>query len=137
VEDQHRLITLFDYYSQITLVYSRYLNSAKRDVVAVSVVNPSEDELELKEHPESGRYTFEPDIFTLIEGISKKLRAALFQQQLFDARLAQNSSQMIGMKTASDNATELLGDLRLEYNKQRRKMIDKKIGEVFAGSALW
>jgi len=41
------------------------------------------------------------------------------------------------MKTASDNATNLLGDLRLEYNKQRRKMIDKKIGEVFAGSALW
>lgn len=137
IEDLHRLVTLFDYYAQITLVYSRYLNSAKRDIVAVSIVRPEEDELELKEHPQAGRYVFEPDIFSLIDGISRKLRAALFQQQIFDARLSQNSSQMIGMKTASDNAVDMLADLRLEYNKQRRKLIDKKISEVFAGSALW
>jgi F-type H+-transporting ATPase subunit gamma len=137
LEHLQSLISLFDYYSQITLVYSHYLNSAKRDVVAVSIVAPSEDELVLTERKGTGAYTFEPDINELISGVSQKLRAALFQQQLLDARLAQNSSQMVGMKTASDNATGLLADLRQEYNKQRRKMIDKKIGEVFAGSALW
>jgi F-type H+-transporting ATPase subunit gamma len=137
IEQLRRLIGLFDYYQEVTLLYSRYLNSAKRDVVVTSVVLPAEDSLELTEAKGKGKYTFEPDIFDLIDGISAKLRAALFQQQLFDARLAQNSSQMIGMKTASDNAVGLLADLRQEYNKQRRKMIDKKIGEVFAGSALW
>ena len=137
IGDLQRLISLFDYYSSVTLLYSRYLNSAKRDVVITSVVLPSETGLELSEGHGKGKYTFEPDIFDLIDGISSKLRAALFQQQLFDARLAQNSSQMVGMKTASDNAVGLLADLRQEYNKQRRKMIDKKIGEVFAGSALW
>jgi F-type H+-transporting ATPase subunit gamma len=54
-----------------------------------------------------------------------------------DGRLAQYSAQMLGMKAATDNAQTLLGDLRQEYNKARRKMIDKKISEVFAGSALW
>lgn len=136
IEDLQRLINLFDYYQHITLVYSRFLNSATRDVVAVSIVTPEPEIPEGVEKPK-GKYIYEPDIFELIDGISKKLRAALFQQQIFDARLAQNSAQMIGMKTASDNANNLLADLRLDYNKQRRKMIDKKIGEVFAGSALW
>ncbi len=136
IEDLRRLITLFDYYSQVTLVYSRFINTATREVVALSIVNPVPDAPQDKEKL-TGKYIFEPSVDELITGISKKLRAALFQQQIFDARLAQFSAQMIGMKTASDNATTLLGDLRLEYNKQRRKMIDKKIGEVFAGSALW
>lgn len=132
--DLQRLIRLFDYYSNVTLLYSRYINSATREVVVLSVVNPvaapTEDAPPVK-------YMYEPDIEQLIEHTTSTLRAALFQQQILDARLAQNSSQMIGMKTASDNAVGLLADLRMDYNKQRRKMIDKKISEVFAGSALW
>lgn len=136
IDDLQRLVKLFDYYLQVTLVYSRYLNSATREVVATSIVNPV-PEVSSEDEKQPGKYTFEPDLYALIDGISHKLRGALFQQQIFDARLAQNSAQMIGMKTASDNANNLLADLRIQYNKQRRKMIDKKIGEVFAGSALW
>jgi F-type H+-transporting ATPase subunit gamma len=136
IEDLKRLITLFDYYGKVTLVYSHYVNSAIRDIVALSVVSPA-----LPPDPDAkkmkGRYIFEPDIDRLIEGVTRKLQAALFQQQILDARLSQFSAQMIGMKTASDNANDLLGELRVDYNKQRRKMIDKKISEVFAGSALW
>jgi F-type H+-transporting ATPase subunit gamma len=136
MSDLIRLVNLFDYYAHITLVYSRFINTATRDVVAVSVVTPIPESLpDATKQP--GKYIFEPDIYELIKGISRTLRSALFQQQIMDARLAQFSAQMVGMKAASDNADKLLADLRLEYNKQRRKMIDKKIGEVFAGSALW
>lgn len=136
IEDLRRLINLFDYYQTITLVYSRFINTATREVVAVSVVSPVLENTE-EETKQPGKYIFDPDVDKLIEGVSKKLRAALFQQQIFDSRLAQFAAQMVGMKTASDNATKLLGELQLEYNKQRRKMIDKKISEVFAGSATW
>jgi F-type H+-transporting ATPase subunit gamma len=136
LEDLRRLVRVFDYYGQLTLVYSRFINTATRDVVATSIVNPIPEDTELDEK-QPGKYTFEPGINELIEGISSKLRAALFQQQIFDARLSQFSAQMIGMQTASDNAKTLLSDLQLEYNKQRRKLIDKKISEVFAGSATW
>jgi F-type H+-transporting ATPase subunit gamma len=136
IEDLTRLVNLFDHYAQITLVYSRYVNAATREVLVTAVVTPRVDETaETAKQP--GKYMYEPNIVQLIEGISKKLRAALFQQQMYDARLSQYAAQMIGMKTASDNAVTLLGDLRLQYNKQRRKLIDKKIGEVFAGSSLW
>jgi F-type H+-transporting ATPase subunit gamma len=139
IEDLKRLIAVFDYYGQLTLVYSRFINTATRDVVATSIVNPMVEPADPKEHhlEQPVKYTFEPNITKLIEGISKKLRAALFQQQIFDARLSQFAAQMIGMQAASDNANKLLVDLQLEYNKARRKMIDKKISEVFAGSATW
>jgi F-type H+-transporting ATPase subunit gamma len=136
IEDLKRLIGLFDYYGHVTLIYSRFINTATRDVVAISIINPVLEESE-KDKEQPGKFIFEPELNELIEGVSKKLRAALFQQQIFDARLSQFSAQMVGMKTASDNANNLLTDLRLEYNKARRKMIDKKIGEVFAGSSLW
>ena len=136
VKDLAFLVKLFDYYAHITLVYSRFINTATRDVVAISVVNPN-PEIDEDDAKQPGKYTFEPDIFELINKVSTTLRASLFQQQIFDARLSQFSAQMIGMKASSDNAEGLLADLRLEYNKQRRKLIDKKISEVFAGSALW
>ncbi|CAN5129877.1 F0F1 ATP synthase subunit gamma [soil metagenome] len=136
IDDLKRLIGMFDYYGHVTLVYSRFINTATRDVVAISIINPILEESE-KDKEQPGKFIFEPELVELIEGVSKKLRAALFQQQIFDARLSQFSAQMVGMKTASDNANNLLTDLRLDYNKARRKMIDKKIGEVFAGSSLW
>ena len=138
IADLTRLIGMFDYYTKITLIYSHYVNSATREVLNISVVAPVIEAAPLEKDSKSlGKYTYEPDIDELIEGVSKTLRAALFQQQIMDARLSQYSAQMIGMKTASDNANHLLADLRVDYNKQRRKLIDKKISEVFAGSALW
>jgi F-type H+-transporting ATPase subunit gamma len=136
ISDLMRLVRLFDFYEHITLVYSRYFNSAKQEVVVTSIVAP-ELEPSPEEEKQPGKYMFEPDIYDLIDNVSKKLRAALFQQQILDARLAQFSAQMIGMKTASDNSVKMLGELQLEYNKARRKLIDKKISEVFAGSASW
>lgn len=136
IKDLMRLIRLFDFYEHITLVYSRYFNSAKQEVVVTSVVTPEIEPLPENER-QPGKYIYEPDLYELIDDIAKKLRGALFQQQIFDSRLAQFSAQMIGMKTASDNATKLLGEMQLEYNKARRKLIDKKISEVFAGSASW
>lgn len=136
IKDLMRLIRLFDFYEHITLIYSRYFNSAKQEVVVTSVVTPEIEPMPENER-QPGKYIYEPDLYELIDDVAKKLRGALFQQQIFDSRLAQFSAQMIGMKTASDNATKLLGEMQLEYNKARRKLIDKKISEVFAGSASW
>lgn len=136
ISDLKRLIALFDYYGHVTLIYSRFINTATREVVTTTVVNPVPEESE-DSTKQPGKYTYEPDIDELIDGISRKLRGALFQQQIFDARLSQFAAQMVGMQAASENANKLLGDLQMEYNKARRKLIDKKISEVFAGSALW
>lgn len=134
--DLLRLVTMFPYYNRILLVYSRYVNTIKRDVVETLLVTPPTGNIE-ENATEEIKYIYEPSVEVLISDVSAKLRAAAFQQQILDARLSQFSAQMVGMQTASENAKILLTDLGHEYNKQRRKQIDKKISEVLAGSTLW
>jgi F-type H+-transporting ATPase subunit gamma len=146
IEDLHRLINMFPYYDRIYLIYNKYINTATREVVFLELVEPVEDEEEEKKGDEKnpketkedeGKFIFEPDIEELIVNVGSKLRYALFRQQILDSKLSLYSSQMIAMQNASDNAKELLKDLQLQYNKARRKLIDKKIQEVQAGRALW
>ncbi|PIP30857.1 hypothetical protein COZ22_02450 [bacterium (Candidatus Howlettbacteria) CG_4_10_14_3_um_filter_37_10] len=135
-QDLVRLTGVFSNYNKIILVYTRYINTVNRQVVETLLVTPPMP-IEKQKKNEKVQYLFEPSIEDLIIDVSSKLRAAAFQQQILDSRLAQYSAQMVGMQGASENAKVMLEDLGHEYNKQRRKLIDKKIGEVFAGSALW
>ena len=55
-------------------------------------------------------------------------------QQVLDAKASEHSARMVAMKTAKDNATKLLGDLTLEYNKARQAAITQEILEIAAAS---
>jgi F-type H+-transporting ATPase subunit gamma len=135
-DDLLRLVKTFSHYDRILMIYARYINTITRDVVQTLLIAPPVKE-EQEGKDKKVKFIFEPNIDDLINDISSSLRAAAFHQQILDSRLSQYSAQMVGMQAASENAKVMLGDLGHEYNKQRRKMIDKKIGEVFAGSALW
>lgn len=135
--DLLRLVEMFPYYDRIMLVYTRYINTVNRVVVETMLVVPPTRSNEVQDPKEKIKFVFEPSLEVLIKDIEAKLRAATFQQQILDSRLAQFSAQMVGMQAATENAKTLLTDLTQDYNKQRRKIIDKKISEVFAGSALW
>ncbi|MGI5828380.1 MAG: F0F1 ATP synthase subunit gamma [Patescibacteria group bacterium] len=146
IEDLRRLITMFVYYDEIYLIYSKYINTTTREVVFLELAEPAleedEDEKvrqerEKKEEETEGKFLFEPNIDDLIENITSKLRYALFRQQILDSKLSLYTAQMVAMQTATENADQLLKDLQMEYNKARRKLIDKKIQEVQAGRALW
>lgn len=136
-KDLLQLVEMFPYYDRIMLIYTRYINTINREVAETLLVVPPARFSEPPDPKEKIKFIFEPSVEELIKDVSAKLRAAAFQQQILDSRLAQFSAQMVGMQAATENAKTLLEDLNHEYNKQRRKMIDKKISEVFAGSALW
>lgn len=137
IEDLRPLIGMFYHYDQIYMVYSKYINTATREVVFLELAVPHIKEAELKKEQTEGKFIFEPSIEELIRSITAKLRYALFRQQILDSKLSLYTAQMMAMKTAADNADDLLKDLQMQYNKARRKLIDKKIQEVQAGRALW
>lgn len=131
------LIGMFYYYDQIFLLYSHYLNTTTRIANFVELAVPNLTEVQTKIDLEEGKYIFEPDLEELIRQVNSRIRYALFRQQILDSKLSLYTAQMIAMKTAADNAKDLLADLKLDYNKARRKLVDKKINEVQAGRALW
>lgn len=137
IENVRPLASMFYRYDQIYLLLNQYQNTTTRNVAFLELVLPHIETTQAEIEAKEGEFIFEPNLEELIKSISAKLKYALFRQQLLDSKLALYSAQMIAMQTASDNAKDLLLDLKHEYNKARRKLIDKKIQEVQAGRSLW
>ena len=77
---------------------------------------------------------FEPDAQTVLESLLPLYINREAYQHVLDAKASEHSSRMVAMKTAKDNATKLLGDLTLEYNKARQAGITQEILEIAAAA---
>ena len=77
---------------------------------------------------------FEPDAQTILDSLLPLYVNREVYQHVLDAKASEHSSRMVAMKTAKDNATKLVGDLTLEYNKARQAGITQEILEIAAAS---
>ncbi len=77
---------------------------------------------------------FEPGPEAVLEALLPLYVNREIHQQVLDAKASEHSARMVAMKTAKDNATKLLGDLTLEYNKARQAAITQEILEIAAAS---
>ena len=77
---------------------------------------------------------FEPSATAVLNSLLPFYVNHQFHQLVLSAKASEHSARMVAMKTAKDNATELLGDLTLEYNKARQAAITQEILEIAAAS---
>jgi F-type H+-transporting ATPase subunit gamma len=77
---------------------------------------------------------FEPDAQTVLENLLPFYVNRYVYQIILSAKASEHSARMVAMKTAKDNATKLIGDLTLEYNKARQAGITQEILEIAAAS---
>ncbi len=77
-------------------------------------------------------FLFEPDPQTVLEALLPLYVNREIYQHILDAKASEHSARMVAMKTAKDNATNLIGDLTLEYNKARQAGITQEILEIAA-----
>jgi len=80
----------------------------------------------------SQQMLFEPDPVTVLSALLPLYINREIHQQVLDAKASEHSARMVAMKTAKDNASKLLGDLTLEYNKARQAAITQEILEIAA-----
>ena len=83
-------------------------------------------------NPSEQQMIFEPDPHTVLNALLPLYVNREIHQQVLDAKASEHSARMVAMKTAKDNATKLLGDLTLEYNKARQAAITQEILEIAA-----
>jgi F-type H+-transporting ATPase subunit gamma len=76
---------------------------------------------------------FEPNATQVLEALLPFYINRYIYQLVLSAKASEHSARMVAMKTAKDNATKLLGDLTLEYNKARQAGITQEILEIAAG----
>ena len=79
-------------------------------------------------------YLYEGDIETLIEALLARYIEALVYQAVIENNACEQAARMIAMKSATDNASELISDLKRVYNKARQAAITQEISEIVGGA---
>lgn len=119
-------------YDKVELVYNQFLNAATQ-------INATEQFLPVElETEEQGKqyydYIFEPSKEFLIKELIPKSLKIQFYKAMLDSHAAEHGARMTAMHQATDNATELLKDLTLQYNKVRQASITNEILEIVSGA---
>ncbi len=78
--------------------------------------------------------TIEPSIEVLLESTVMRLLDAQIYQALLEAAASEHSMRMLAMKNATDNATDIIDDLTLEYNNARQAAITQELAEITGGA---
>jgi F-type H+-transporting ATPase subunit gamma len=118
------------------LVYNRFVNTMKQEPTLTKLLPLSqmEDELEanLKTHWD---YIYEPDAKPVVDAMLMRYIESLVYQAVAENIACEQSARMVAMKSASDNAKNVIGELKLIYNKTRQAAITKELSEIVAGAA--
>jgi F-type H+-transporting ATPase subunit gamma len=80
-------------------------------------------------------YIYEPDAKTVIDQLMIRYVEALIYQAVAENMASEQSARMVAMKAASDNAGNLIDELKLVYNKTRQAAITKELSEIVGGAA--
>lgn len=121
---------------ELYIIYNKFVNILEQQVTVRKVLPLTETDIQT-DHSESAlaSYEFEPDKETILETILPQYAESLIYGALLDAKASEHAARMTAMKAATDNATELVGDLQLQYNRLRQAAITQEITEIVGGAS--
>jgi len=120
-------------FDKVVLVYNRFKNAATQ-IVTTEQFLPVVTEVDTESNGSSTDYFFEPSKEEILgEIIPKSLKTQLFKA-LLDSFASEHGARMTAMHKATDNATDLIKELKLTYNKARQASITKEILEIVGGA---
>jgi len=120
-------------YKKVYLVYNEFVNAAVQNVQSYQYLPFSMPKTETSS-PGSMQYLLEPDAISLIYTLIPEMLHATLFQVILESQASENGARMTSMHKATDNATELINDLQLMYNKARQTAITNEIIEVTSGA---
>jgi F-type H+-transporting ATPase subunit gamma len=80
-------------------------------------------------------YIYEPDAATVLEHVLGRYIESVVYQGVLENLASEHAARMVAMKAASDNASKVIGELTLVYNKARQAAITQEISEIVGGAA--
>jgi F-type H+-transporting ATPase subunit gamma len=130
-----RLITddfLAGTYARVDILYSHFVStlSQKPSMIELLPVSPSEDTAGIP----GNQFIFEPSPAAVLEQLLPRYVATRLFQAVLESKASEESSRMVAMKNATENAEELIEDLTLAYNKVRQSNITREMIEIASGA---
>ena len=119
---------------RLFLVHNEFV-SAMSQKPEVTQLLPASVELEEGELQEHWDYIYEPDAAELLDDVLGRYIESLVYRGAVENLACEMAAKMVAMKSATDNAGEIIDGLQLEYNKARQAAITQEISEIVGGAA--
>jgi F-type H+-transporting ATPase subunit gamma len=135
---------LLDQYAEgklnaVYIAYTRFVNTMRQEPVVEQLLPLSAAKMEAESKAAGGEpgwdYIYEPDAQTVIDDLLLRYVEALVYQAVAENMASEQSARMVAMKAATDNAGNLIAELKLVYNKTRQAAITKELSEIVSGAA--
>lgn len=118
---------------RIYIAYNNFVNTMTQEPTIDQLVPiVGEPDTELKRHWD---YLYEPDSKEVLDGLLTRYIESLVYQAVVENGACEQSARMVAMKSATDNAGDLIDELELVYNKARQAAITQEISEIVSGAA--
>jgi F-type H+-transporting ATPase subunit gamma len=115
------------------ICYTRFINTMKQEPVCEQLLPLSGERLGTP--TSTWDYLYEPDAKAVLDQLLVRYIEALIYQAVAENMASEQSARMVAMKAASDNAKNVIEELKLIYNKTRQAAITKEISEIVGGAA--
>jgi F-type H+-transporting ATPase subunit gamma len=117
----------------VYLSYNHFINTMKQEPRIEQLLPLSGEQLGAANG--NWDYIYEPDAKKVIDELMLRYIESLVYQAVVENIASEQSSRMVAMKAASDNAKSVISELKLVYNKARQAAITKEISEIVGGAA--
>ena len=124
--------------SAVYLCYTRFINTMKQEPVVQPLLPLSQAQMEQDAQASGAHawdYLYEPDAQTVIDELLVRYVEALVYQAVAENMASEQAARMVAMKAATDNAGNVIAELKLVYNKTRQAGITKELSEIVSGAA--
>jgi len=120
-------------FSQIDIVYPRFVSTLvqRPTVEPLLPITPADD---TAEGIPGNQFIFEPNPAAVLEQLLPRYVATRLFQAVLEAKASEESSRMVAMKNATENADDLIDEYTLAYNKVRQSNITREMIEIATGA---
>ncbi|MCE7936728.1 ATP synthase F1 subunit gamma [Candidatus Saccharibacteria bacterium CPR2] len=117
----------------VDVLYTHFYSSIKQEAIVQRILPAAFEETELRK--DLGDAIFEPSPQAVLDNVTPRLIEAQLHQTFLEAGASEHSMRMLAMKNATDNASELIDDLTLEFNSARQAAITQELAEITGGAS--
>jgi F-type H+-transporting ATPase subunit gamma len=122
-----------DRFDRLMIFYTKFINTMKQEPVCEQLLPLTGDKLGVPEG--SWDYIYEPEAKGVLDQVLTRYIEAIVYQAVAENMSSEQSARMVAMKSASDNAANVIDELTLIYNKSRQAAITKELSEIVGGAA--
>lgn len=119
------------------LIYPKFVSTLRQEATKVKLlpIEPADLVTDVQDVVREGEFIIEPDIAGLLEELLIHHLEIKIYQALLETKASEQSARMIAMKNATDNALEIVDDLKLTYNQTRQDNITRELLEITSAAA--